>query len=52
MIKLFSRESLAHAQMTKPMLKTNSTRMMEPNRRIAASRPRPLPPRAANHVWA
>jgi hypothetical protein len=21
-------------------------------RRIAASRPRPLPPRAANHVWA
>ena len=23
-----------------------------PRRRIAASRPRPLPPRAANHVWA
>ena len=23
-----------------------------PRRRVAASRPRPLPPRAANHVWA
>ncbi len=23
-----------------------------PRRRIAASRPRPLPPRAANHMWA
>ncbi len=23
-----------------------------PRRRLAASRPRPLPPRAANHVWA
>jgi putative transposase len=23
-----------------------------PGRRIAASRPRPLPPRAANHIWA
>jgi putative transposase len=23
-----------------------------PHRRLAASRPRPLPPRAANHVWA
>jgi len=23
-----------------------------PRRRIAATRPRPLPPRAANHVWA
>jgi hypothetical protein len=24
----------------------------EPRRRLAGSRPRPLPPRAANHVWA
>ena len=23
-----------------------------PRRRLAANRPRPLPPRAANHVWA
>jgi putative transposase len=23
-----------------------------PHRRIAASRPRPLPPRTTNHVWA
>jgi putative transposase len=23
-----------------------------PRRRVAAGRPRPLPPRAANHVWA
>ena len=23
-----------------------------PRRRLASSRPRPLPPRAANHVWA
>ena len=24
----------------------------QPRRRVATSRPRPLPPRAANHVWA